>query len=190
MNLRLRVRRLEGQALRRRLSAHANEILEEDWLQVYESWANQDVFAEEADFPVALAGYRLALAEARHGQPPLDPPPDFQPQQPARQRITWWRRQHFYPALNNAWLWLAEFLERLHQGIPPITQAEFRELADWFGTNEERLTRLAATSEVLEVSAGRKTSLRNLSCGLMRGCQVLGVGRLAEDLRFLRARYG
>ncbi|HEV3237461.1 MAG TPA: hypothetical protein VGZ25_10760, partial [Gemmataceae bacterium] len=130
-----------------------------------------------------------ALAEARDGQPPLDPPADFEPHQPKRQRIAQWRLQHFYPEINKAWLWLSEFFERVHQGVPPVTQTEFRELADWFGINQEHLIRAEATSDLLEVSGGRRTSLANLRWGLIRGCQVRGVGLLAEDIRFLRARY-
>jgi hypothetical protein len=190
MNLRAQIRRLERQALRRSSSANEDEFLEEDWLSFYEDLANQDVFAREPDFPIALAAYRRALAEARDGQPPLDPPANYESRQPERQRIAQWRLQHFYPALNSAWLWLSEFFERVQQDIPPVPQTEFRELADWFDINQEHLIRAEATSDLLEVSGGRRTSLTNLRCGLIRGYRVRGVGSLAEDLRYLRAHHG
>jgi hypothetical protein len=190
MNLRARVRRLEVQALRRRLSIYDDEPLEEDWLLIYEAWAKEDMFASEPDFPLALTTYRQALAEARVGQPSLDPPPDFQPQQPPRQRIVVWRRQHFYAALDKAWLWLSEFFERVTQGIPSVTQADFQDLEDWFRINQEHLTTLEVSSELLQVSGGRSISLTNLRYNLSRGYQARGVGRLAEDIRHLRNRYG
>jgi hypothetical protein len=190
MNLRARVRRLERQTLQRRLSIYDEETLEEDWLLIYESWANEDMFAGEPDFPLALSTYRQALAEARASQPSLDPPPDYQPHQPARERIVCWRRQHFYSALDKAWLWLSEFYERVTKGIPPVTEAEFQDLKDWFGINQEHLASLEGSSELLEVSGGRSISLTNLRYDLSRGHQVRGVGRLVEDLRFLRAHCG
>jgi hypothetical protein len=190
MNLRARVCRLEGQALRRRLSSRDDECLDEDWLLLYEAWAKQAMFAGEPDFPLALNAYRQALAEARAGHPAFDPPSDFQPQQPRRQRIACWRRQHFYSTIDRAWLWLSEFYERVTLGIPPVTQAEFQELEDWFRINQKHLTTLEGSSELVDVSGGQSTSLTNLRYNLSRGYQARGVGRLAENIRYLRARFG
>jgi hypothetical protein len=190
MNLRARVYRLERQALRRRLSIPDDDPLEEDWLLMYEDWANQGMFVGEPDFPVALAAYRQALAEAKQGQPSWYPPADFEPGQRTRQRFASWRHQHHYPAVNKTWLWLSEFFDRVRQGLPPVTRAEFQELANWFEINQKHLTRLEGPSELVAVSGGRRTCLTNLRYGLLQGYQARGVGRLAEDLRHLRTCLG
>jgi hypothetical protein len=81
-------------------------------------------------------------------------------------------------------------LGRLREGIPPATEAEFAELAGWFKRNDERLYRLALPSQRLDLGDGRMTSCGNLRAGLAKGARAREAGKLAEDVRRLRARYG
>jgi hypothetical protein len=89
-----------------------------------------------------------------------------------------------------AWRWLAELHDRVVRGIPPLSEAEFAELAGWFRANEERLRRLALPSSLLDVGDGRKTAIADVRWQVGRGARLLGAGELAQTLRQLRERYG
>jgi hypothetical protein len=142
---------------------------------------------------MALAFYRQALLRAKtQSDPPFDPPPDFMPNliDMPHQRRRNWRNHVRFPEVHAAWDWLAEILGRALDGVPPVSTAEFEELAQWFSANESRLYQLAAPSYSLEVGVGRTVTLTNLRYSLRQGVRVSGAGQLAEDLRQLRARYG
>jgi hypothetical protein len=164
----------------------------ENWLAAFEAWGRAGRFAHEPDFPVALDAYRAALSEAgaAGADPPLYPPADFLPGQPEWWRLEEWRRPRWYHGVLAAWDWLYEMLDRLRKGIPPVTEAEFADLAGWFGQNSERLYRLALPSQLLDLGDGRMRSCGDLRAGLAKGARAREAGKLAEDLRQLRARYG
>jgi hypothetical protein len=163
----------------------------ENWLAAFEAWGRAGRFAHEPDFPVALDAYRAAIAEAVAGtDPPFYPPADFLPGEPEWWRLEEWRRPRWYYGVLAAWWWLYEMLDRRRKGIPPVAEAEFAELAEWFKRNDERLYRLALPSQLLDLSDGRRTSCGDLRAGLAKGARAREVGKLAEDVRRLRARYG
>jgi len=194
MTMRTRLRRLEIKV--RRMSPPAtdrwDDLNEEDWLELFEAWGEDGRFAGEPDFPAALAFYRDALQRAKtQADPPFDPPSDFLPNLtdlPALRRLNW-RNTVRFPDVHAGWDWLAEMLRRVQEGIPPVSAAEFDDLAQWFSAHESRLYQLSAPSYALEVGAGRTVALANFRYGLRQGVRASGAGDLAEDLRRLRARY-
>jgi hypothetical protein len=112
---------------------------EADWLAWFEQAGREGAFAREPDFPVALALLRDELANAKASiDPPFDPPEDFQPDQrhPHIRRENW-RHAHHFPKLCEALDWLWEMLDRGDRGIPPVTEAEFADLAAWFAAHEK-----------------------------------------------------
>lgn len=193
MTLRTRLQRLEVQARRRQQSAEKrwDDLSEEEWLELFEAWGEEGYFDHEPDFPTALVFYREALQRAQtQREPPFDPPADFMPNLtdvPWLRRLNW-RNQVRFPDVHAGWDWLSEMLRRVQEGIPPVSTAEFDELAQWFQANAERLYHLSLPSHLLDLDAGRTTSLANLRYGLRQGVRVFGAGELAEDIRRLRAR--
>jgi hypothetical protein len=185
MKLSRRLARRERSLALRSRSRDSDEdwLTEEQWLETYERFGAQGLFAQEPDFPKALAFYREALNEAKtQADPPFDPPPDFMPnlKDIPRLHVLNWRDR--FPKLHEAWDWLGEMLGRSAEGIPPVSEAEFAELAEWFECNRERLYELSQPSYLLELGDGRKTSPANLRYGLWQGPRVSGAGELARDL--------
>jgi hypothetical protein len=195
MTIHTRLKRLEVKA--RRVPPAAadrwDDPSEEDWLELFEAWGQQGHFQKEPDFPTALAFYREALQRAMmQTDPPFDAPADFMPtltDLPALRRLNW-RNQVRFPDVHAGWDWLMEMLRREQEGIPPVSAAEFEELAHWFEANESRLYQISSPAYSLDVGEGRAISLANLRYGLRQGVRASGAGELAEDLRRLRARYG
>jgi hypothetical protein len=186
-----RLAHLEAQL--RPASPVAEEPRDEDgWLAVFEELGRDGLFKAEPDFPVALAFYRDALARAHAStDPPFDPPPDFQPHLSSHHlRCQGWRDRFRFPDLDEGFNWLGEMLERVCEGIPPITEAEFRELAEWFAANDARLYQLALPSQLLDLGGGRRTSCTNIRYGLAKGPRADGAGEVAEGVRELHRRYG
>jgi hypothetical protein len=195
MTIRTRLKRLEDKARRVPASAEDpwDDLGDEEWLELFAAWGKEGHFAAEPDFTTALDFYRDALDRAKMQSDPLfDPPPDFMPNlsDSHHLRVLNWRSKVRFPDVHAGWDWLAEMLRRVQEGIPPVSAAEFRELADWFQANEARLYQLSASSYVLEVDTGRTVALTNLRYGLRQGVQAWGAGELAEDLRQVRMRYG
>lgn len=162
-----------------------------EWLAAFEELSRQGVFDAEPEFPVALAAYRAALDAARSSTDPrFDPPAEFLPglsgpPLPAE----FWRSADRFPELCTALDWLHEMLGRVVEGVPPVTVAEFEELAAWFHANEDRLRERSQPSGVLDLADGRQTSCTNVRCELARGPRAVGAGRIAEDVRGLRERW-
>jgi hypothetical protein len=182
---------LEGQLNGTQTSPNAELCSEEDWLRAWEAWGQGGFFDGELDFPFALASFRRAMEKAAAGtDPPFDPPPDFLPDYDRRMRPMRWRDKCRFPAVHVAFDWLLEMTGRVLDGIPPLTEAEFGELVEWFRRNDERLYSLSQPSQLLDLANGRKTSTADIRHGLAKGTRAFGVGRLAEDIRQLRARYG
>jgi hypothetical protein len=115
------------------------------------------LFDGEPDFPVALEAYRRAVLGA-------------DPNGPANH-------------LPSEWLWLAEMYGRVRAGKPPVTEAEFRELDEWFRMNEGRLP----VNESIDIGGGRRVGRTNLRYQLSKGPRSSGVTELVEDLRRLRS---
>ncbi|MCE9561265.1 MAG: hypothetical protein K8U57_04350 [Planctomycetes bacterium] len=185
-----RLVRLESQA--RGLPRPAEEPRDEDeWLAVFEQLGRDCVFKPEPDFPVALAFFSDALKRAHAStNPPFDPPAEFRPGDPPHLRRECWRARDRFPDVDEGFMWLAEILERINDGIPPVTEAEFRELTEWFNVHEAQLRQISLPSYLLDLGGGRQTSCSNLCYLLARGSRAVGAGQLAADVRLLRQRYG
>jgi hypothetical protein len=194
MRLRGRVTRLERAARRSTSAVDAlNWLAEEGWLEHFEALGRAGVFAREPDFPQALETYRAALRRAAaQTDPPFEPPADFLPQlkdQPGL-RLLQWRGPSRFPEVQVSWEWLAEMLDRMAGRRPPLTEAEYADLAAWFSDNAGRLDRASRPAGLLDLGGGRTAVLANLRYRLPRGARVVGAGELAEDIRRLRSRYG
>jgi hypothetical protein len=191
MALKLRLRRLE-ERVRRTAGQHCeapenlSDLTAEDWLERFAAWGEAGPFAAEVDFPKALAWYRQAVQQARAASdPPFDPPADYLPGLPLRQRRRDWRRGRRYPDVDAAWWWLFEMLRRVAKGKPPVTESEFQALAAWFEANAARLFQ---REQGLDLGSGRTTSVVAIRCGLARGPRALGVTEVVEELRQIRAQ--
>jgi hypothetical protein len=191
MTLRMRIKRLEAVAGRRAPAQRAPDRYDdEDWLAVFEAWGRQGCSAVEPDFVTALATYRGALQRAKaQVDPPWEVPAEFMVHQPDL-RLRNWRNSVRFPEVHAAWLWLAEMACRVRDGVPPVSEAEFAELAAWFEANDTRLYHESLPSHCLELGDGRQTSSANIRHSLREGPRVLGAGEVAEDVRRLRAHYG
>ena len=131
MRLRARLGRAEGAAHKTFQSDRPPELTPAEWLKKFEAQGREEPFAAEPDYPVALAAYRDALNKA---QADLGPGEEM----PALLVHCQGRYQHVEqppPEVEAAWKWLAELSLRPGYGIPPATEAEFRELAAWFAEN-------------------------------------------------------
>jgi hypothetical protein len=190
MHLRTRLARLE--AIVGREEPEERWLSEEDWLKAFEQWGQEGHFDREPDFPAALALFREALAEAKgQADPPFDPPADFMPNLASLPdlRVFNWRTSHGSPQLHEAEGWLFEMAERLEKGTPPVSEAEFQELADWYRANEERLCRLFPACGWLDLGYGPKAPA-DFRDGLNQGPRAHFAGEVAEGVRRLRARFG
>jgi hypothetical protein len=194
------------------------QITEDEWLGLFESWGRQGWFDSEPDFPTALTFYRAALQKAQaQADPPWEPPVDFMPgAEEHRRRFEWrhggvyqrvdadgnvlpegtdvkrglFRRCNRFPEVEQGWAWLVGMTQRRVKGVPPVTLAEFDELACWFEANREPLTALSRPSYLLEVGDGKTESVSNLCSKLEEGPRGWEAGEVAEQIRRLRARYG
>lgn len=166
---------------------------EEDWLEWFEVAAKEGDFDAEPDFPTALALFRDAIQRAKERtDPPFDPPPTFMPDliDLPDTRLRNWRNQLCFADVKEGCYWLWEMANRKHEGIPPVSTAEFQELADWVTANEERLYQLSLPSYLLDLGNGQFESLANIRYGLGNGVRENGAGELADKICRLRARYG
>lgn len=137
------------------------ELTDEYWLKQVPIWAGIGMFDREADFPAAWAAYEAAVAL------PQD--------DPAARRA----------AIDMAFDWVAEIGGRTLQGLPPLTEGEFAELAGWWAANQDRLRSLAGDAAVLEVG-GATMTMAELRAGVERGARAGGATAVAEQLRWLR----
>jgi hypothetical protein len=65
--------------------------------------------------------------------------------------------------------WLSEMLGRLVEGVPPVSEAEFAELAAWFAAHDAGLLALSRPSELLDVGGGRRVWCANIRYYTFRG---------------------
>jgi hypothetical protein len=188
-SLEARLAHLEDQTQLNAPPTQRDRLDEDDWLAAFEEWGRQGMFDAEPDFPIALAFLRGALTRAHaSNDPTYDPPADFCPFEKPHLRLEYWRGKERFPDVCNGLTWLFEFHCRVSDGVPPVTEVEFRQLAEWFHANETRLSGLAR-SELLDVGGGRQTACFNIRHRLEHGPRELGAGEVAEDIRQLKARY-
>jgi hypothetical protein len=178
MTLRSLLRRLENVA--HKAPRVERPETDEDFLARFEAWDREGRFAAEPDFPMALACYRDALAQERRMEPSgLQLHHKLLGTTPQRS-----------PALEAAWVWLAEMSLRSLHGIPPVTEVEFRELETWFELHADRMERLALPLPYFDLGNGRLTSATNIRYELARGPRAFGAGKIADEVRRLKAIYG
>ena len=135
MRVERRVQRLEQQ--RQARGPSRRHRIAEDWFEIFAAWAKRGDFDDEPDFLVALESYCQAIEDAsEQTDPPFYPPTDFMPNAAPRKRIVAWRQPRRYPVITTAWFWLVEFFDRVREGVPPVTESEFAELAAWLHAND------------------------------------------------------
>jgi hypothetical protein len=131
-----------------------------EWLARFEECGRLGLFDDEPDFETALEVYRAAV-EAAEAEGRED-----------RNLPEWW--------------WLSEMLGRVLDGRPPVTEAEFVDLSEWFEVNEARLCQ---DGSVFDLGDGESVSLADVRSGLWKGPRGSGATEVVERLRRLRARY-
>ncbi len=161
---------------------------DDEWLLLFENAYHLGQFAHEPDFPVALAFYRSAL-EAAHRQtdPPFDPPPGHLRGHPLRRRQRDWRNQFRFPDVWAGFDWLGELATRSAHGIPPVTEAEYHELASWLIAHAERLQARTGSSGGIPLADGRFETVSGLLHDISKGPRVDGAGNVAETIRQVKA---
>jgi hypothetical protein len=163
---------------------------EEEWLGRFEQWGREGLFDREADFPLALATYRLAVERARaRPDPPFDPPPEFMPNLAdlPRLRLSNWRTESRFPAVRRTLTWLSAMLARVREGKPPVTMREFEELAAWYRDKGDAWVRAQDRDGLADLGGGRRESATNLGFFLGLGPFDSWATKVVEDLRRLRA---
>jgi hypothetical protein len=70
-----------------------------------------------------------------------------------------------YAGLDSAMFWLLEMALRVAEGKPPVTEAEFRELEEWFLSNEERIP----LNKGIDVGEGQRLDRTKLRVALRGG---------------------
>ena len=192
----MRLRALERRLQKLECAAQTNappshERLDEEWLVVFTNWGTADGLAREPDYPKAWAAYRQAIEEAQaQVDPPFDPPPSFLPGRDRHARFRAWRDWPRFTAVRDSWSWLAAMGMRFYRNEPPLSEAEFASLANWFEANVDRLDRLAGGSQLLEWRPGESTTTTNIRCGIHSGPRSYDAAGWAEILRALRGRHG
>ena len=187
--------KLEDVAVAKARSVRPAPFDEADWLAWFTQAGQDKHFAREPDFPVALAMLKDELTRAKAStDPPFDPPEDVQSEQryPHIRRENW-RHAGRFPALCEASGWLREMDHRLTHGIPPCCEAEHAELASWFAEHESGLDAVAKQLDpdgLMPVGNGRRVTCWHVRFWLREGPRGEGSGRVAEEIRQLKARYG
>ncbi len=177
MTLRTRITRLERVARREPPGKSQMDDGPTELLLMLEQLDRQGLFDHEPDFPVALENFRSALEREQaepQGETGLGLPNPLDALRPS--------------PLLEAEQWLGEILTRAGQGVPPVTEAEFQELAEWFQEHESWICQSLGSSGFIGLGNGRRISTANLRYGLSQGPRVGGAGQLAEDVRQLKAR--
>lgn len=182
MTIRKRVEKLEQAYLSSIDDGLGTPQNDEEWLESFEELGRSGYFDGEPDFQTSVAYYRQAILDAARSDPSFFPPDDFLPGLPENERRGRWRRGRRYPDLVLAFSWLDEMCDRVLDGKPPVTEAEFRELAEWFQANED----LLPSNGCIDLGGGRSIVRGNLRYGLSKGPRCWGVTELVEGLRELR----
>ena len=190
------LQKLEGAAVAQARSVRPKPFDEADWLDWFVREGKAGRFAHEPDFSAALAMLKDELAKAKVAvDPPFVPPEDFQPRPrwPHIRRENWRRWPGHFPKLIEALDWLFEMQNRVAQGTPPCSESEHAELAAWFAKYESRLDAIAKQSNrdgLMSVGDGRRVTCSHVRFWLQDGPRCEGSGRVAEEIRQLKAGYG
>lgn len=163
----------------------------EEWLAMYRQWHAAGEYASEPDFALALDELEAALVDAhQQTDPPFVPPDDYLPTEDIRQRVSMWRGRHRgkFPAVRDALLWVLDLSGRVHDGVPPVTCAEFAELADWFQANHDRLYRVSG--QLLDLGDGQRVDLPVVGAHMRAGPRRRHAGEFAQVVRLIRQRFG
>lgn len=156
------------------------------WVAALEAVAADGRYAFGPDFPRAVAALRAAV-----GADPLGPPPAwFEPDGDPPGRFVAWCRVRPRAGVEAARAWTAELVLRAVDGTPPVTAAEFDELAAWVRASEARLRGRADTDGLVPVGDGSGAVLDEVLARFDRGPRWPGAGEAAEMVRRLRAWYG
>jgi hypothetical protein len=185
MTLLRRLHRLEDAARRVVASRPKERVTALSWLRCFETWGQQGLYAAEPDFPAALAFYREAVERARARGLLQLPPAARTVTSLSRERLT---ERDLELAVG--WRWLLEMTRRARQGVPPVTETEFAELSAWFHAHAADLERRLQPERWFNMGDCRLLMVGNILESLGRGPRELGAGRVAEDVRLLRVRYG
>jgi hypothetical protein len=155
MNLRKRVERLEAKVAPPRNDFPT--LSDSEWLEFFDSRANEAGFADGSDYPAAAAAYRTALASGdRH-------------------------------AIDDAWDFLCRLsLHHTDGGPRPVSEGEFKELATWYDQNESLLLSVAG-GQSLDLGNGRCAFAGDLRNRIRLGHRASDAAEWAEDVRRLRA---
>ena len=189
MTARTRLCRLE-RTVRNRPLPTPRPREEKDRLAAFEAKGRKREFDREPDFPRALEYFHRAIHDAKaQVNPPFKPTAHFRPDNTRTVRFLDWRSKPRCPAAWAGFDWLFEISLRTLTGIPPVTEAEFGELRDWFKVHGAELWR-RIPSRVFDVGDGRRVSLADIHYKLRGGAWAPGAGRVAEDMRQVRIRYG
>jgi hypothetical protein len=184
----------------------------EEWLAYFEAMGREGCFCHEPDFPRALAFYREAIRDPTGpvyyrfaGQPRLLPEsnrgrPFVRVDGagnviPDGQDVS---RGVLFPvtsAADEGWQWLCGMALRVRNGVPPVTEAEFRELTDWLSDVLGPADRAAFSAGLIDVGTAGGGGYQTTPCNLwmtMRneGPRGANAGGQAEAARRLRARFG
>ena len=198
MSLRNRINKLEQQQPDREPLLFRDE-------EAYVSWCadNPALFDHEPDFPVALALAQETVNRARLSTDPpwIDPNLEAGVPIPLSHNLRVLRlrlyRRHWFPEAHKAVGWLEEMDHRRNHGIPPVSEAEYAELAAWLEANAERLDRIADGNRPELIDVGKigddwyATKVRSwmVRYGLKDGPRCEGAGKDAETIRRLRSMY-
>jgi hypothetical protein len=190
------LRKLEDAAVAKARSIRPKPFDEADWLDWFAREGKAGRFKHEPDFPAAFAMLKDELVKAKAStDPPFEPPEDFQPDPrwPHIRRENWRRWPGHFPKLIEALDWLFEMETRLTQGIPPCSEAEHAELAAWFAEHEAGLDAVAKQGNrdgLMSVGDGQRVTCSHVRFYLRDGPRGEGSGRVAEEIRQLKSRYG
>ena len=162
----------------------------DEWAALFEDIGREGASAREPDYDRALAEFRQAVDRARaQSRPPFDPPARFRPDlRDGRGRRWAWQTPRRFPEPWRFVWWLGEMAMRARDGVPPVTESEFAELAAWLAAHHDRLVGLAGPGGKL-VPGGKAVDVARHRRRVARGPRVLGAGRAAEEVRRLRLWY-
>jgi hypothetical protein len=191
MNTKWLIRLEESAAKKRKPAQKENKHrTSEQWLQFFEQKGREGFFDAEPDFPRALAELRDAMEEARRStDPPWDPPEHFMKENTTLHwRLIFWRDwQGRFRKVDKALDWLWNMLERIRKGIPPVGEAEFTMLADWFNANLDRINPLARNEPYhIDLGDGRSRSLWDIKLMIDWGHRHAKANGI-DDVRKLKA---
>lgn len=181
MTIRTRLKRLESLDHHRRtvVAEVISDPTPEEWLARFEEYGRTGLFDHEPDFPIALAAYRHSLTRAKV-------PGDLEPSKDRSGQTN--NEAEIHAAL----MWLAEIYFRSRKGTPPITIAEFQELAEWFERNFDRLKKPCDGDwfEFTQANGMSRMGIDYFRMQVKNGPKVRHAGEVAEHIRRLRARFG